>query len=248
MNDFEGRVALITGAAGGLGSSVSGYLAELGATVVVTDLDADRAQATADSILGAGGSAVSAGLDVADSAAVEDLVGRVVADHGRLDVLITSHGFPRDGKLLDMSDDAWSAVVDVCLTGTFYCIRAAARPMTEAGFGRIVTVASRAWHGNPGQANYSAAKAGVVGLTRSVAKELGRSGVTANSIAPGLIDTTSLQGLPTYEQIKDRAIKASSIKRLGEPDDVANAMVFLASPASGFITGEVVHVSGGRYG
>lgn len=245
---LEGHVALITGGAGGLGTAAGAWLAAAGATVVLADLAAEPAHAAAEKLRADGHAVEGIGLDVTDSAAVEAAVGDIVARHGRLDVLLTSHGFPRDGRLLDMTDEQWRSVLDVCLFGTFTAIRAAARPMTAAGYGRIVTVASRAWHGNPGQANYSAAKAGVVGLTRSVAKELGRKGVTANSIAPGLIETASLRGLETFDAIRDRAIKDNSIKRIGQPDDVAAAVTFLASPASGFVTGEVLHVSGGRFG
>jgi 3-oxoacyl-[acyl-carrier protein] reductase len=247
-NSLEGQVALITGGAGGLGSAAGAWLAAEGAHVVLADLNADPAQAVAEKIKADGRSAEGVGIDVTDSAAVEAGVAAIVEQHGRLDILLTSHGFPKDGRLLDMSDDQWRAVLDVCLFGTFTAVRAAARPMVAAGYGRIVTIASRAWHGNPGQANYSAAKAGVVGLTRSVAKELGRKGITANSIAPGLVETASLRGLDTFAQIEERAIKDNSVKRIGQPDDVAAAVTFLASPASGFITGEVVHVSGGRFG
>ena len=245
---LEGHVALITGGAGGLGTAAGAWLAAAGATVVLADLAAEPAHAAAEKLRADGHAVEGIGLDVTDSAAVEAAVGDVVARHARLDVLLTSHGFPRDGRLLDMTDEQWRSVLDVCLFGTFTAVRAAARPMTAAGYGRIVTVASRAWHGNPGQANYSAAKAGVVGLTRSVAKELGRKGVTANAIAPGLIETASLRDLETFDAIRDRAVKDNSIKRIGQPDDVAAAVTFLASPASGFITGEVVHVSGGRFG
>jgi 3-oxoacyl-[acyl-carrier protein] reductase len=147
-----------------------------------------------------------------------------------------------------MTDDDWNEVIGVCLTGTFLCIRESARLMVSQAYGRIITVASRAWHGNPGQANYSAAKAGVVGLTKSAARELGRHGVTANAVAPGLIDTPSLRELETFDQIAERAIRDSSVKRLGHPSDVAAAVLYLASPGAGFITGEVIHVSGGRFG
>jgi 3-oxoacyl-[acyl-carrier protein] reductase len=245
---LDGHVAVVTGGAGGLGSASGRWLAAAGATVVLADLAGDAARSAAEKLTADGLAAEGIALDVTDSAAVEAAVAGVTARHGRLDVLLTSHGFPRDGRLLDMDDEQWHDVLEVCLFGTFSCIRAAARPMTAAGYGRIVTVASRAWHGNPGQANYSAAKAGVVGLTRSVAKELGRKGVTANSIAPGLVETPSLRGLETFDAIRDRAVRDNSIKRIGQPDDVAAAVTFLASPQSGFITGEVVHVSGGRFG
>ncbi|MFD8820156.1 SDR family oxidoreductase, partial [Streptomyces sp. NPDC059627] len=186
-------------------------------------------------------------LDVTDSGAVRATVAGIEHRHGRLDILVTCHGFPRDRRLSDLTDEEWADVISVCLTGTFFCIREAARPMTAQGYGRIVTLASRAWQGNPGQANYSAAKAGVVGLTKSVAKELGRSGVTANAIAPGLIETASLRALETFDAIAERAVKANSIKRLGEPSDIAAAVLYLASKEAGFLTGEVVHVSGGRF-
>ncbi|MBB3665583.1 3-oxoacyl-[acyl-carrier protein] reductase [Prauserella sediminis] len=245
---LEGQVALITGGAGGLGSAAGAWLAAEGATVVLADLATESAQAAAEKLRAGGYAAEGVGVDVTDSAAVEQAVADVAARHGGLHILLTSHGFPRDGRLLDMTDEQWRAVLDVCLSGTFTTVRAAARPMVAAGYGRIITIASRAWHGNPGQANYSAAKAGVVGLTRSVAKELGRKGITANSIAPGLVETASLRGLDTFAAIEERAVKDNSIKRIGQPDDVAGAVTFLASPTSGFITGEVLHVSGGRFG
>jgi 3-oxoacyl-[acyl-carrier protein] reductase len=244
------QVALVTGGAGGLGSRIVARLVAEGAAVVIADVDVDalkRARTAVEADV-PDATVTDAVLDVTDADAVRSLVDGIVARHGRLDVLVTSHGFPRDRRLLDMSVDDWSAVVDVCLTGTFLCIREAARPMVAQSYGRIVTIASRAWHGNPGQANYSAAKAGVVGLTRSVAKELGRHSVTANAVAPGLVETASLRALERFDQIAERARRDNSIKRLGEPDDVAAAVAYLASPAAGFVTGEVLHVSGGRFG
>jgi 3-oxoacyl-[acyl-carrier protein] reductase len=250
LDGLDGQVALVTGGAGGLGSEAAAWLAAAGARVVVADVSAAALDRAAQRL----GGAVSGPdrlsytvLDVTDSAAVRGCVADIVSGHGRLDILVTSHGFPRDRRLRDMSDGEWDDVIGVCLTGTFLCVREAARPMTDQGYGRIITVASRAWQGNPGQANYSAAKAGVVGLTKSVAKELGRHGVTANAIAPGLIDTPSLRGLGTFDQIAERAVRDNSIKRIGQPGDVAAAILYLASPQAGFITGEVVHVSGGRF-
>jgi 3-oxoacyl-[acyl-carrier protein] reductase len=246
-DELRGQVALITGGAGGLGQNSALWLGRRGAHVILADLDGQRAEDAAKELSQLGLSTAGMALDVTDSGAVRALVSSIVAEHSRLDILLTSHGFPRDKRLLDMSDGQWDEVIRVCLTGTFFCIREAAKPMIEQNYGRIVTISSRAWHGNPGQANYSAAKAGVVGLTRSVAKELGRYSITANAIAPGLVDTASLQALPTYATISERALKNNSIRRLGTPDDVSAAVCYLASPDSAFVTGEVVHVSGGRF-
>jgi len=250
MPQLEGHVALVTGGAGGLGARTAQALAADGAAVVLADIDESALERALARVREAvPGARVRADVvDVTDSTAVRDTVRRIVDADDRLDILVTSHGFPRDGRLVEMSDEQWSHVIDVCLTGTFICVREAARPMIKRGYGRIVTVASRAWHGNPGQANYSAAKAGVVGLTRSVAKELGRFSITANAIAPGLIETESLRRLETFDQIAERARRDNSIKRLGVPDDVAAAVRYLVSPDAGFLTGEVVHVSGGRFG
>ena len=251
FGSLDGQVALITGGAGGLGSEAALWLAVAGAQVVVADVSAaslERAESRLTEKLPDAKSFHYAALDVTDSAAVRDLVADIESRYGRLDILLTSHGFPRDRRLTDMADADWNEVIGVCLTGTFLCIRESARLMVPQAYGRIITVASRAWQGNPGQANYSAAKAGVVGLTKSVAKELGRNGVTANAIAPGLIDTSSLRELATFEQIAERAIRDNSIKRIGQPSDVAAAVLYLASPEAGFITGEVIHVSGGRFG
>ena len=251
FGSLDGQVALITGGAGGLGSEAALWLAVAGAQVVIADVSAaalERAEIRLTEKLPDAKSFHYAALDVTDSAAVRDLVADIGSRHGRLDILLTSHGFPRDRRLRDMTDDDWNEVIGVCLTGTFLCIRESARLMVPQAYGRIITAASRAWQGNPGQANYSAAKAGVVGLTKSVAKELGRHGVTANAVAPGLIDTQSLRELETFDQIAERANRDNSVKRLGQPSDVAAAVLYLASPEAGFITGEVIHVSGGRFG
>jgi 3-oxoacyl-[acyl-carrier protein] reductase len=245
---LEDRVALITGGGGGLGRQAALRLGGLGAKVVLADVSEERLAEAATILSEVGIDVVTHVVDVCNSTETDALVDEVIATDGRLDIVFTSHGFPKDSRLVDMSDADWASVLNVCLTGTFYTLRSAARHMMAADYGRMITVASRAWHGNPGQANYSAAKAGVVGLTRSIAKELGRYNITANSLAPGLIDTESLRNLPSFDSIEERAIKASSVKRLGTPDDVADAVAFLASPNSGFITGEVIHVSGGRFG
>jgi len=245
---LRGQVALITGGAGGLGSRTAAVLAAEGAHVVIADIDPGAVERTRAALAAETVAVRSVVLDVTDSAAVRAAVESIVADYGRLDILVTSHGFPRDGRLLEMTDEQWSDVIGVCLTGTFLCVREAARPMVDRGYGRIVTLASRAWHGNPGQANYSAAKAGVVGLTRSAAKELGRHAITVNAIAPGLVETEALRRLERFDQIAERAQRDNSIKRLGVPDDVAAAVRYLVSSDAGFVTGEVLHVSGGRFG
>jgi 3-oxoacyl-[acyl-carrier protein] reductase len=250
ISDLSGQVALVTGGAGGLGREFASWLAAAGAQVEIADIDGVALERAAEAVAVAAPDAPVVEpvvLDVTDSHAVRSVITDIEARHGRLDILVTSQGFPRDHRLVEMTDEEWADVLSVCLTGTFFCIREAARVMTGRGYGRIVTIASRAWQGNPGQANYSAAKAGVVGLTKSVAKELGRKGVTANAIAPGLIETPSLRGLDTFDAIAERAIRDNSVKRIGVPSDVAAAMLYLASPEAGFVTGEVMHVSGGRF-
>jgi 3-oxoacyl-[acyl-carrier protein] reductase len=245
---LDQQVALITGGAGGIGSEICRELASRGTTVVVSDVAIDRAQAMADEIGRAGGRAVAQDLDITSSAAVDAAVEAIQAHHGRLDIVVNAAGFPVDRPLLEMTDDDWSTVLDVCLFGTFTTCRAAAAGMVDRGYGRIVNISSRAWYGNPGQANYSAAKAGVVGLTRALAKELGRHGITVNAIAPGMIETDMVKAHPKFDMIAERAISATAIKRIGQPHDVAAAVAYLISPDAGFVSGELIHVSGGRFG
>jgi 3-oxoacyl-[acyl-carrier protein] reductase len=242
---LDQQVALVTGGAGGLGAVISRELAARGVIVAVADIALDKAEAVAGEI---DGTAVGVALDVTDSSAVDALVERLTTDHGRVDILVNCAGFPVDRPLVKMTDDEWRTVLDVCLFGTFATSRAVAPGMIEREYGRIVNLSSRAYLGNPGQANYSAAKAGVIGLTKSLAKELGRHGITVNAIAPGMIETEMVRSHPKFEMIAERAIKDNSIKRLGIPEDVASAVVYLASPEAGFVSGDVIHVSGGRFG
>jgi 3-oxoacyl-[acyl-carrier protein] reductase len=242
---FDQQVALVTGGAGGLGAVISRELAARGVTVAVADIALDKAQATAEQI---GDKAIGVALDVTSSSDIDALVERLTVDHGRVDILVNCAGFPVDRPLVKMTDDEWRTVLDVCLFGTFATSRAVAPGMIEREYGRIVNLSSRAYLGNPGQANYSAAKAGVIGLTKSLSKELGRHGITVNAIAPGMIETEMVRSHPKFEMIAERAIKDNSIKRLGIPEDVASAVLYLASPEAGFVSGDVLHVSGGRFG
>jgi 3-oxoacyl-[acyl-carrier protein] reductase len=242
---LDQQVALVTGGAGGLGAVISRELAARGVTVAVADIALDKAEGIAKEI---GGTAVGVALDVTDSSAVDTLVDRLTADHGRVDILVNCAGFPVDRPLVKMTDDEWRMVLDVCLFGTFATSRAVAPGMIEREYGRIVNLSSRAYLGNPGQANYSAAKAGVIGLTKSLSKELGRHGITVNAIAPGMIETEMVRSHPKFEMIAERAIKENSVKRLGIPEDVASAVLYLTSPEAGFVSGDVIHVSGGRFG
>ncbi|MEO2109076.1 MAG: SDR family NAD(P)-dependent oxidoreductase [Actinomycetota bacterium] len=239
------QVALLTGAGGGLGEAVAAGLVGAGAHVVAADIDPEAAGHVAETH---GDRASHARMDVTDRRSVHDVVERVHAEHGRLDVLVNLAGFTRDTRIDDMTDEQWDEVVDVCLTGSFNTARACTPHMRARRYGRIVNIASRAYLGNPGQANYSAAKAGVIGLTKALAKELGRDGITVNAVAPGVIATAAVRAHPKFDKIEQRALRENAIPRLGEPDDVAHAVVFLASPTAGFITGDVLHVTGGRFG
>jgi len=242
---LDQQVALVTGGAGGLGAVICRELAARGVAVAVADIALDKADAVAEEI---GGTAFGVALDVTSSGEVDALVERLTTDRGRVDILVNCAGFPVDRPLVKMTDDEWRTVLDVCLFGTFATSRAVAPGMIERQYGRIVNLSSRAYLGNPGQANYSAAKAGVIGLTKSLAKELGRHGITVNAIAPGMIETEMVRSHPKFEMIAERAIAENSVKRLGVPEDVASAVLYLASPEAGFVSGDVIHVSGGRFG
>ena len=245
---LDQQVALVTGGAGGIGAVVCRELARRGVTVAVADIALDKAEAVAKDLQAAGLPATGVALDVTASDAVDALVEQLTAEHGRVDILVNCAGFPVDRPLVKMTDDEWRTVLDVCLFGTFTTSRAVAPGMIEREYGRIVNLSSRAYLGNPGQANYSAAKAGVIGLTKALSKELGRHGITVNAIAPGMIETEMVKAHPKYEMIAERAIRDNSVKRLGIPEDVAAAVLYLASPEAGFVSGDVIHVSGGRFG
>lgn len=245
---IAGRTALITGGAGGIGYATAETLGREGANIVIIDLVEDAAKAQAAALTRAGVDAIGLGADVSNAASVEAAFGAAIERFGVIDILVNNAGFTRDMRIGKMQEADWDAVVDVILKGAFLCTKAALPGMIEQRWGRIINISSRAHLGNPGQANYSAAKAGIIGFTRAMSIENGRHLVTVNAVAPGIIDTAAVRNLPHYEKIKANAEASLPLPRLGEPEDVAAAIAFLASEPASYITGDVLHVSGGRYG
>jgi 3-oxoacyl-[acyl-carrier protein] reductase len=247
----DGRVALVTGGAQGIGAEIAKRLAAGGARVGVLDLDQGAAQATVDDIAAAGGSAIALGADVSKRDQVQAAVDTLVGEFGGLQILVNNAGVLRDNLLFKMSDDDWTLVMEVHLRGAFLCSQIAQKHMVDAKYGRIVSMSSTSALGNRGQANYSTAKAGLQGLTKTLAIELGPFGVTANAIAPGFIETAMTKATAerigmTIEQMREGAEKTLPVRRGGVPADVANAVAFFASEESGYVTGQVLYVDGGR--
>lgn len=244
---LNGKVAIVTGGGSGIGAATCAALAAEGAAVVVADIHAANAEKTVAALHAAGGRALAVGVDVTDEAGVARMVDQAVAQFGALHILVNNAGFTRDMRITKMGVQDWDSVVDVILKGAFLCTRAAIPHMADAQYGRIINISSRAHLGNPGQANYSAAKAGLIGFTRAMALENGRNFITVNAVAPGIIDTEAVRSLPHYAKIREAAEKSTPIPRIGAVEDVAQAITFLASEAAGYITGDVLHVTGGRY-
>jgi len=242
--NLSGQVALVTGAARGLGRIISQSLAAAGAKVACIDINTDSLAETVAAIRSAGGTAEPIACDVTDGSRVNEVVDEVIGKWGALNILVNNAGITRDNLIVRMKDDQWDAVININLRGTFLFTRAAARPMMKNRQGRIINVASvSGLMGNPGQANYSASKAGVIGLTRTVALELASRNVTVNAVAPGFIATEMTAALG--EEVLQEVRKQIPLGRLGEPQDVADAVLFLASEAASFITGHVLTVDGG---
>lgn len=250
MAEVTGRVALVTGGAQGIGAAVARRLARGGARVGVLDLSPDAAEAVAKQIADEGGTALALEADVADRPAVEAAVGQLTAEYGGLHILVNNAGVIRDNLLFKMTDADWSTVMDVHLRGAFVVTQTAQKHMVAAKYGRIISMSSAAALGNRGQANYSAAKAGLQGFTKTVAIELGPFGITANAIAPGFIETAMTQASAermgqTIEQWRESFAATVPVRRGGIPADIANAVAFLAAEESGYVTGQVLYVDGG---
>lgn len=244
---LTGKVAVITGSGRGIGYAAALTLAQEGARIVITDINAESVQEAVSSLKEAGHDAIGAVLDVCNNDQVQAMADQARREFGSIDILVNNAGFTRDNYLLKMPVDDWDSVVDTILKGAYYCTKAALPSMMQNQWGRVINIASRAHWGNPGQTNYAAAKAGLIGFTRSLALEQGKFNITANAIAPGLVETPLVRSLSTYETLRTNALARQPIRRMGAVEDIANAVAFLASDRASFITGELLHVTGGRY-
>lgn len=247
---FAGRVAIVTGGAQGIGAATVRRLAGEGATVAVVDLSEERSEELAKEITAGGGNAAGYGCDVTDEAAVHAMVERVVADHGRLDILINNAGITRDDLLYKMSAADWHAVLNTNLTSMFYCCQAAQKHMVAGKYGKIVNLSSRSALGNRGQVNYAAAKAGVQGLTATLSIELGPFNICVNAVAPGYVATamtaaTAERVGSTAQAHQDWAAEHTPLRRVAQPAEIASVVAFLASDDASFVTGQTLYVNGG---
>jgi 3-oxoacyl-[acyl-carrier protein] reductase len=243
---ISGKIALVTGAAQGIGREIALALAADGADVAICDVNLEAAQKTAADIEATGKKSLAIKANVASSADVSAMIEQVVEKFGKIDILVNNAGITRDGLILRMKDEDWDLVLSINLKGAFLCTKSALKYMTKQRSGTIINIASIVGAmGNAGQANYVASKAGLIGLTKTIAREYANRGITANAVAPGFIETAMTQALP--ENVRQELAKQIPMGKLGTPGDVANAVRFLASPWASYITGHVVHVNGGMY-
>ncbi len=243
---MQGRVVLVTGASRGIGQAILFELARRGASVIGTATSESGAQAIAKSLADAGLTGEGMALDVTDPAQCDALVEAIVKQHGRIDVLVNNAGITRDNLLMRMKDEEWDAIIQTNLNSVFRMSRAVLRPMMKARFGRIVSIASVVGAmGNAGQTNYAAAKAGMFGFSKSLAREVGSRGITVNCVAPGFIDTDMTRALP--EAQREALANQIPLGRLGGVEDIAQAVAYLASSGAGYVTGVTLHVNGGMY-
>lgn len=244
--DIKGQTAMVTGGARGIGKAIAESLARKGVNLAIADISLESAGETAKELESFGIKTLSLRLDVSKSGDVSKAYEDLIKEFGRLDILINNAGITRDSLILRMKEEDWDSVIDINLKGVFLCSKEAIKVMVKQRYGRIINIASVvAFMGNPGQANYSASKAGIIGLTKTTAREYASRGVTVNAVAPGFISTAMTDALA--ENIKQDMLKSIPIGKFGSVDDVANAVNFLASPENGYITGQVIHVNGGMY-
>ena len=243
---WKDAVALVTGASRGIGRAVAEALCGMGVTVFLCSRDLAAVQAVAEDMTLQGGRARPVRMDVCRAEEVRQTVQRIVAEAGRIDILVNNAGIRRDKLLVRMRDEEWQEVLQTTLSGSFFCIRQVVSVMSRRRYGRIINIASVVgFTGNAGQANYAAAKAGLVGLTRSVAREYAGRGITANAVAPGFIETDMVSNLS--EPAREQILQSIPMGRMGTAKEVADTVVFLASAEAGYITGQVIHVNGGLY-
>src|SRR3989441_3387820 len=250
MGRLEGRVAFITGAGRGIGAATALRMAEEGARVVLADVDTEGCKQVSAELDRLGSEGLVISCNVADSAMVQDAIDKAASHFGRLDILVNNAGVVRDNLLFKMSEDDWDAVMNVHLKGAFLCSRAAQKYMVHQKYGRIVSLSSASALGNRGQANYSSAKAGLQGFTRTLAIELGPFGITVNAVAPGYIDTEMTRATARRlgldpQAMQEEAARRIPVRRVGQPRDVANVICFLCSDEASFVNGQIIYVSGG---
>jgi 3-oxoacyl-[acyl-carrier protein] reductase len=246
MFDLTGKVALVTGAGRGIGQAISVALARAGATLVASDVSAEMVAPTPAAILAGGGKAEGLVLNVTDAASVHAAVESTIATHGKIDILVNNAGITRDQLLMRLKREDWDLVLQVNLTGAFTCTQAVLRPMMKQRAGRIISISSVVGQmGNAGQANYAASKAGLIGFSKSVAREVASRGITVNVVAPGLIDTDMTRALA--DEVRTEWVSKVPLNRFGTAEDVASAVCFLATEEAAYITGQVLAVNGGMY-